>query len=237
MLNTIVAESLDFVATELEKALGDKPTAAKLESASLALLKKLLKEHKRVIFDGDNYTPEWHAEAKKRGLPMLQDSVASFQALSARKNYDLFRKYGVLTKAEFDSRTHIAIEKYVKQVTIEAETMVAMARTMILPAALAHQTLMAESVASTEAAGVEDADSRGALQAFVGLVGRLRKATAALERVAATHADDPAKHAQHIKGKVIPGMQELRAVADELQLHVADEFWPMPTYRELLFLK
>jgi glutamine synthetase len=237
ILNTIVAESLDYVAGELEKSLGDKPTAAKLEAAALALLKKLLKEHKRVIFDGDNYTEEWHAEAKKRGLPMLQDSVASFHALSARKNYDLFKKYGVLTRAEFDSRTHIAVEKYVKQVTIEAETMVAMARTMILPAALAHQTLVAEAVASTEAAGVEDADSRGSLLGFVGLVARLRKLTAALDRVAGVHAEEPSKHAQHIKTKVIPAMQELRTVADELQLHVADEFWPMPTYRELLFLK
>jgi len=115
--------------------------------------------------------------------------------------------------------------------------MVAMARTMILPAALAHQSLMAEAVASTEAAGVEDADSRAALKAFVGLVARLRKATAALEKAAAAHADSPMKHARQIKEKVIPGMQELRAVADELQLNVADEFWPMPTYRDLLFLK
>jgi len=237
VLNTIVAESLDYVAGELEKAVGDKPSAGKLEQAAQGLLKKLLKEHKRVVFDGDNYTAEWHTEAKKRGLPMLQDSVASFQALSAKKNYDMFKKYGVLTKAELDSRTHIAIEKYIKQVTIEAETMVAMARTMILPAALAHQSLMAEAVASTEAAGVEDADARTALRTFVGAVSRLRKATVALEKVAQAHADSPMKHAQQIKARVIPAMEELRAVADELQLHVADEFWPVPTYRELLFLK
>jgi glutamine synthetase len=234
VLNTIVAESLDYVATELEKALGDKPTAAKLESASLALLKKLLKEHKRVIFDGDNYTEEWHAEAKKRGLPMLQDSVASFRRCRPGRT-TTFQEVRRAHQGGVESRTH-SIEKYVKQVTIEAETMVSMARTMILPAALAHQTLMAESVASTEAAGVEDADSRGALQTFVGLVSRLRKATVALEKVAASHADDPAKHAQHIKAKVIPGMQELRAVADELPLRggrvLADA-----TYRELLFLK
>ncbi len=237
VLNTIVAESLDFVAGELEKAVGDKPTAAKLESAALGLLKKLLKAHKRVIFDGDNYTEEWHAEAKKRGLPMLQDSVASFQALSARKNHDLFKKYGVMTKAEYESRSHIAVEKYVKQLTIEAETMVAMTRNLILPAALAHQTLMAEAVAATDAAGVEDADTRAALTGFVGLVSRLRKAAAACEKAAAAHADDPMRHAQHIRTKVIPAMQDLRAIADELQLHVADEFWPMPTYRDLLFLK
>jgi glutamine synthetase len=237
VLNTIVAESLDHVATELEQAMGTTPTAARLEAAALGLLKRLIKEHKRVVFDGDNYTEEWHAEAMKRGLPNLRDSVASFQALSARKNYDLFKKYGVLTRAEFESRTHIAVEKYVKQVTIEAETMVAMARTMILPAALAHQTLMAEAIGSAESAGVEDPDTRVALQAFVALGSRLRKAIAGLERVAAAHADDPMKHAQHIRTTVVPAMQDLRTVADELQLHVADEFWPMPTYRELLFLK
>jgi glutamine synthetase len=237
VLNTIVAESLDFVATELEKAMNGKPAPAKLEGAALALLKKLLKEHKRVIFDGDNYTEEWHAEAAKRGLPMLKDSVESFGVLSSRKNADLFKKYGVLTKAELESRTHIAVEKYVKQLTIEAETMVSMSRTMILPAAFAHQTLMAEAVASTEAAGVKDADTVAALKEFVALVSKLRKATAVLERASAAHADDPMKHAQHIKAKVIPAMQDLRILADELQLHVADEFWPMPTYRELLFLK
>ena len=115
--------------------------------------------------------------------------------------------------------------------------MVSMSRTMILPAAFAHQTLMAEAVASTEAAGVKDADTVTALREFVGLASKLRKATAAVERASAVHLEDPMKHAQHIKIKVIPAMQELRTVADELQLHVADEFWPMPTYRELLFLK
>jgi len=237
VLNSIVAESLDFVATDLERAVGGKSTPAKLEAAALALLKKLLKDHKRVIFDGDNYTEEWHAEARKRGLPMLKDSVESFGVLSSRKNADLFKKYGVLTRAELESRTHIAIEKYVKQLTIEAETMVSMSRTMILPAALAHQTLMAEAVASTEAAGVKDADTVIALKEFVALVSKLRKATAAVERASGVHLDDPMKHAQHIKAKVIPAMQELRTQADELQLHVADEYWPMPTYRELLFLK
>ena len=126
---------------------------------------------------------------------------------------DLFRKYGVLTKVELESRTHIAVEKYVKQLLIEAETMVSMARTKILPAALRHQTMMAEAVAATEAAGVKDADTVAALKEFVAVVTKLRKATAAVERASAVHLDDPMKHAQHIKAKVIPAMQELRALA------------------------
>ena len=92
------------------------------------MLKRLIKEHKRVIFDGDNYSEEWHTEADRRGLPNLKDSVEAFQVLRAKKNVDLFKKYGVLNKAEYDSRIHIAIEKYVKQLAIEAETMVSIAR-------------------------------------------------------------------------------------------------------------
>ena len=113
----------------------------------ISVLKKLIKQHKRVIFDGDNYSEEWHAEAGRRGLPNLKDSVEAFNVLKARKNVDLFRKYGVLGKAEYESRIHIGVEKYIKQLAIEAETMVSMARGLILPAALEHQRRMAEAVA------------------------------------------------------------------------------------------
>ena len=155
VLNTIVAESLDFVATELEKGLGAKPSPARLQQTVIAVLKKLIKQHKRVLFDGDNYAEEWHAEAERRGLPNLKNSVAAFDVLRARKNGDLFRKYGVLNKAEYESRIHIAVEKYVKQLTIEAETMVSMAKGQILPAAIEHQRRLAEAVAATKAAGVD----------------------------------------------------------------------------------
>ncbi len=119
VLNTIVAESLDYVAGQLEKAVGANPTPARLQQGVLTVLKRLIKEHKRVIFDGDNYSEEWHTEAERRGLPNLKDSVEAFQVLKARKNSDLFKKYGVLNKSEYDSRIHIAIEKYVKQLGIE----------------------------------------------------------------------------------------------------------------------
>jgi glutamine synthetase len=237
VLNTIVAESLDYVATELEKATNGKPGGGKLEAACLALLKKLIKEHKRIIFDGDNYAEDWHKEAEKRGLPMLRDSVESFPVLGARKNVELFRKYGVLTKAEVESRMHIAIEKYVKQITIEAETMVAMARTMILPAAFEHQALMAEAVASCDAAGVRDPDTKTALEHFVGMVSKFRRATTALEKASAVQVEDPMAHAKHIKAKVLPLMTEVRGYGDEMQQHISAELWPMPGYRELLFLK
>jgi glutamine synthetase len=237
VLNTIVAESLDYVAGELEKAVGAKPTAAKLQLGVIAVLKHLIKDHKRVIFDGDNYSEEWHAEAERRGLPNLKDSVEAFGVLRAKKNVELFKKYGVLSPAEHDSRTHIAIEKYIKQLGIEAETMVSMARNQILPAALKHQQQVAEAIAATKAAGVDCADTTDALRSFVGLVSKLRTTTAAVERAAAHHDPDPTKHAAQISRELKPAMADLRVVVDTLETLIAADLWPLPTYRDLLFLK
>ncbi len=237
VLNTIVAESLDYVADQLEKAVGAKPTPAKLQAGVISVLKQLIKDHKRVIFDGDNYSEEWHAEAGRRGLPNLRDSVEAFGVLRAKKNVDLFKKYGVLSKAEHDSRTHIMIEKYTKQLAIEAETMVSIARGQILPAALRHQHRMAETVAATKAAGVDCADTTAALRSFVDLVTKLRNSTAAVEQAAAYHDADPIKHATQISRDLKPVMADLRTIVDTLENLVAADLWPLPTYRDLLFLK
>jgi glutamine synthetase len=237
VLNTIVAESLDHVASELEKGLGAKPSPARLQQTVIAVLKKLIKQHKRVLFDGDNYAEEWHAEAERRGLPNLKNSVAAFDVLRARKNLDLFRKYGVLNKAEYESRIHIAVEKYVKQLAIEAETMVSMARGQILPAAIEHQRRLADAVAATKAAGVDPGESLPALKDFVGLVDELRRHTAEVERAAAHHEDDPMRHAASINRDLKPKMARLRAAGDQIESLVPASVWPLPTYRDLLFLK
>jgi glutamine synthetase len=237
VLNTIVAESLDYMAGELEKAAGRSGNPAKLQSAALSLLQQTLKQHKRVIFQGDNYSAEWHKEAARRGLPILQDSVEAFPVLTAKKNVELFRKYGVLSKVELESRTHITVEKFVKQLVIEAETMVAMGRTMVLPAALKHQTMLATAVASTQAAGAKPTDAKAALDEFLGLMSHFRKALGTLEKAAAHHDEDPMAHAQHIKRSVRPAMNELRNTIDLLETQVEASLWPLPTYRELLVLK
>jgi glutamine synthetase len=203
----------------------------------LTVLKKVLRDHKRVIFDGDGYSPAWHKEAAKRGLPILQDSAAAFPVLGAKKTVDLFRKYEVLSPAEVESRMHIAVEKYVKQLMIEAEMMVSIARSHILPAALEHQGLMANTINATEEAGVKVEGERKALREFAGLVTGLRTAIAAVEKECANHAGDPMAHARHINTKVKPAMAELREAVDTLELHVSAELWPLPTYRDLLFLK
>jgi len=237
VLNTIVAESLDYMATELEKATGRNGSPAKLQAASLSLLQKILKQHKRVTFQGDNYSAEWHKEAARRGLPVMQDSVDAFPILFDKKNVELFRKYGVLSKVELDSRTHIAVEKFVKQLVIEAETMIVMARTQILPAAIRHQTILAGAVAATEAAGAKTPETRASLDEYLGVMVRFRKALTALEKTAVHHDDDPMKHAVQIKQKVRPAMAELRAVVDLLESTVDAALWPLPTYREMLVLK
>lgn len=237
VLNSIVAESLDYLAGKLEKAVGERPTEAKLQAAVRTTLKEVIKQHKRVIFNGDGYTKEWHAEAQKRGLPNFKDTVEALPALKTKKAVDVFKKFKVLTKPEVESRVHIFVEKFNKQVSIEADTMVQMAKTMILPAALKHQTRIAEAVATIQAAGVDSASQRDALEDFVELVGELQRATAELEDAMHHQDEDVSKHAKHIKASVRPAMADLREVADELETHVAADLWPMPTYRELLFIK
>lgn len=237
VLNTIVAESIDVIATMLEKSAGKNPTPASLEKAVRAVLQKVIKQHKRVIFDGDGYTKEWHEEARRRGLPNFRESVAAFEVLDSKKNIEVFSKYGVLKKVEVQSRKHIFIEKYVKQVLIEAETAVLMAQTQLLPAAVRFQTELAESVAATEAADVAADSGREALTDFVKLVASFRAAITKLESAASEHPSDPHAHAKQIRDKVRPAMTELRAIADEIERRVAADLWPLPSYREMLAIK
>jgi glutamine synthetase len=237
VLNTIVAESLDFVATQLEKAVGKNTSKEKLQDAVAKLLQKIVKQHKRVLFDGDGYTQEWHAEAKKRGLPNYRESVAALQQIATRKNVDLFKRYKVLSKVEVESREHIFLEKYVKQVLIEAETAVVMARTQVLPAAERRQTELAEAVAATEAADVDAGDTRASLEQFVELVNTMRKKIARLDAAADQHAEDVAKHAAQVRDQVRPALSELREVVDELETLIPKDLWPLPTYREMLSIK
>ncbi len=237
VINTIVTESLDVLAGQLERAAGKNPTEAKLQNAVKSVLRAVIKQHKRVIFNGDGYTKEWHAEAAKRGLPNLRDTVEALPVLKAKSTIDLFKKYKVLSKAEVESRAFIHIEKFVKQVAIEADTMASMAKTMILPAVLTHQKRLAEAVGATQSADVDASDARELLEDFVALATTFRTAITTLEASLEHHDEDPFKHAQHMKKSVRPAMGELRAAADELETIVASDLWPLPTYREMLFIK
>ncbi len=235
ILNTIVAESLEFIADQLEKAV--EKNKGDLQSAVRAVLKAIVKDHKRIIFNGDNYSAEWHELAAKRGLPNFRDSVEALPALRSKKAADLFKKYKVLSKSELDSRAHIFLEKFNKQVSIEAETMISMARTMIIPAAMQYQTRFAEAVSATESVGIDCSVQRAELEAYVELVERVRAAAQVLDHEASHEDADVLAHAKHIKAKVRPAMADLRVVADELELITAADLWPLPTYREILFIK
>lgn len=237
VLNTIVAESLDLIATELEKAVGKTPTEEKLKAAVAKILQRLIKDHKRVIFNGDGYDAAWHAEAERRGLPNFRDTVAALPALKSKKAADLFKKYGVLSKVELESRYHVFVEQYVKQVTIEARTMVGMCRTQVLPAAFRHQTQLAEAVAASQAADVDASALRDELEDFAEIVANFRDGIAEVERALEHDNKDPLKHAQDLRDHVLVKMLELRGLADELERRVADDLWPLPTYREMLFIK
>jgi len=237
ILNTIVAESLDFLATALEKEVGKNPTPAKLETAVRKVLKDVIKEHKRVIFNGDNYSDDWHKEAEKRGLPHLRDSVRAIPVLSQRKSIALFKKYKVMNDAEVKSRANIFMSRYVDQLLIESEQMVVMGRTMILPAALQHQQRLASAVKATMDAGVDCKDSKSSLETFVDLVQRFNVALTSLQEADNYRHDDPVKTATWLKDDVVPLMDRVRELGDELEAEVAADLWPLPSYRDLLFVK
>ncbi|MEL6739063.1 MAG: glutamine synthetase III [Planctomycetota bacterium] len=238
VINTIVAESLDHIATELEKALGKNPTPAKIETAVRKTLKQLVKDHKAVIFNGDNYTEAWHEEAESRGLPNLRTTADALPALQTKKAQQAFRKYKVLSRAELDARVEIMYEKYVVQSLIEAEQMILIARTMILPSALEHQRRVAEAAAATQGAGVDAGATVEQLEQTVDLTDRFRAAIDVLAEAAGkTDTDHPEKAAKVIRDRVVPACEALRELGDELECVVADELWPLPRYRDLLNLR
>lgn len=238
VINTIVAESLDYLATEIEGRLKSAaPTEAQLEKVVRAVLQQVVKEHKRIIFNGDGYSAAWHEEAERRGLPNLRSTPDALPAWLTPKARNLFKKYKVLSKAELDSRAEIFGEQYVSRMRIEAETMVAMARQQILPAAFEHQRRIAETVAATERAGVDASDARESLEQATDLVGRFKAQIAALVAALEAVPHDAHKGARVVRDTVFPAMEELRRLGDRLETLVAADLWPMPTYRELLSLR
>ena len=237
VMNTIVAESLDVIATELEAKID--PTASKeaIETVVREVLQQVIRDHKRVIFNGDGYSDEWHKEAESRGLPNLKDSVQSIPRLESEEALALFENYNVLKPYEVKSRVNAALEKYAKQLLIESESMVLIANQMILPAALKQQTLMADAIRSATDAGVQCDDQREALRDFVDLVYRFNVSLSALAAADNYESEDPLELASYMKTSIAPLMDKLREFGDELETRVSREFWPMPSYRDLLFIK
>jgi glutamine synthetase len=235
VLNTIVAESLDFVATELEKAIkGGKD----LKTAIQTLLPQILKESKKVLFGGDGYSEEWHKEAEKRGLPNLRTTPDALPVIVRKDSIDLFTKYKVYTARELESRYHILCENYVKTLNIEAKLVLMMTKTMVAPAVTKYVGEVASTVASLKAAGVDAGATGESLKTLTGQLNALHKSVADLES-ALGHVPhgSPQDEIVYMRDKVLAGMKEVRKNSDALEAVVADDHWPLPTYREMLFIK
>jgi glutamine synthetase len=226
VLNTIVAESVDALSSQLEKQL--KTSKGDLGAAVSAVVKGVWDANSQIVFDGDGYSEDWHAEAKKRGLKNLPTTPDALPWVVNKQTVSAFEKYGVLSKRELDARYEVALEQYAVKLNIEAETAASIARTMILPAAARH-------VADLRTAGLDAAvaESEGLLDELWTAIGKLENANLAENQP----DEEPLQWSKYMRDKVIPAMGAVRDVADRLERVVADDLWPLPKYSEMLFIK
>lgn len=230
VINTIVANSLTEFANELEGA-------EDFNSALHDLLVKNIKQHKRVIFNGNGYGAEWVEEAEKRGLPNLKSSVDAIACTTAKKNVELFTKFGVYSEIELHAREEINYENYSKVINIEALTAADMAKTEILPAVMKYAKDVCDIAASKKAVGIEPKVEMELANAVNELTAQLSQRAAKLSAAAAkaqTIADVREK-AHFYHDEVFEDMQSVREAADKLETIVGEEYWPFPTYDELLY--
>lgn len=232
-MNTIFADSIDYIATELERrTVGEGAT---LNDAVKEVINEIIEAHGQVIFNGDGYTDEWQEEAAKRGLPNLKTTPDVLPTLMDDDIVALFNKYKVLSKAELESRKEIYLEQYNLKIAVEARTSVKMADTQIYPAAVAHQTMLADNCLKLRELGLPCDDE--SLTRITTLAADLRAESAQLKALMAEAHEDTLAEAKHCCEAILPAMGELRATADAIEEMVADEFWPLPTYQEMLFMK
>jgi len=235
VLNTIVAESLDYISTKLE---ADIKAGKDFNKSLQAILSEIVKQHKRVIFNGDGYSEAWHKEAEKRGLPNFKSTVDAMPALITKESVELFTKYKVLSEREVHSRYEIYLENYKKTINIEAQMTGLIGKTMILPAAIRYQTELANTVTALKGAGSASPESEALLKDLTTTIGSLKNGIDKLAVAVDHHAEgDTLAHAKYAKETIIPAMNAVRAAGDKLESLVADDLWPLPTYREMLFIK
>jgi glutamine synthetase len=233
ILNTIVAEVLSNIADSLENA---KDVNAQVQN----ILAKIVKENKRVIYNGNGYSEEWIAEAKKRGLPNIKTTVEATKALIDEKNLQLMEKHGVLSRVEMQSRYEIDLEHYIKIINIEALTSLEMANRQILPAVIKFTTSLANSINTIKATGVavDITPQTELLTEVSALAASLKKKIKVLESSVNKGLDmkgDTYQIASYYRFDIFENMALLREDADKLETLVDKEFWPFPTYGDLLF--
>ena len=232
ILNTAVAKELKGYADELEKA--DDFT-----SAAIALVKRTIRDHRRVIFNGNGYTAEWEAEAAKRGLPNKKNTPAALPALIDPKNIQLMEDFGVLTKVEMESRYEVELEHYSKIINIEALTMLEMARKQLLPAVNAYMSEVANTAASKLAVS-ESLSVRSETKALTRLSADADAMSDAVDELqaavnAAKALSDESAKAVAFHDDVLPKMDALRAAADDAETICGEDYWPLPSYSKMLY--
>jgi len=230
VLNTIVAETLSEIADELE---GARNLNAKVQS----LLKKYAIEHEAIVFNGDNYSEAWVKEAARRGLPNIRNTVDSINSMTDKENAKVLIKHGTLPKGEIHARHEILLEHYVKTINIEAKTMLYMAGREILPAVISFATDLANSVNAVEAAGVDAIAQAKLLQQVNEAAGAMSEAIDALRDATAAAAGEGniEKKAAAYRDDVVSAMVELRKISDGIEPVVGADYWPLPTYADMLF--
>jgi glutamine synthetase len=235
ILNAAMADALDSVATELQGAIAK---GEELNTAVAKLLTKIIKEHKRIVFNGNNYAAEWEKEAVKRKLLNLKNTVDALPELVKPDAVKLLERYHILDGREIHARYEIFLENYNKTINIEGQLMVLMANRYILPAAFEYQRRVGESVAAVRAGGGSSTQGKKLLATYTKLVDNFKAQTDALAKLLDNHNGAPSeKHAKYMRDKVVPAMAGLREVGDEIELLTPHELWPLPTYREMLFVK
>ena len=230
VLNTIVAESFREIADELEKA-------DNFDMACHDMIKKLFTEHHRIVFNGNGYSDEWVEEAERRGLPNIKSMVDAVPALTAPKAIKLFESFGVFTESELRSRAEIKYEAYAKAINIEAKSMIDIVSKHIIPAVVSYTTELANSVIAVSEAGVDSSTQKELLDEVTKYLKEMKAALKKLTEVTEKASDitEGKEQATYFRDVVKVAMDELRAPADKLEMIVDKEFWPFPSYGDLLF--
>ncbi len=237
-MNTILADSLDWIADQLENVLPDGPSTLEQRTAAVAtVLQGLLKEHGAVIFGGDGYSPEWHrAAVEERGLRNLPTTADALPVLTEDEVVALFERTGVLSPIELESRYEVYAEQYILSIGVEAKLMVEMAKTIIFPAAMSYLAELSTTARTLEKLGVEfDSTTMAAVgKSTAALMGAANTLAATISR---HDFESTEAHMRFCADSVRGLMDEVRLHADTLETQVADDRWPLPKYREMLFIR
>lgn len=235
VLNTIAAEAIGELADAVEARLTAGET---LENTLHSILKEAYARHKRIVFNGDGYSDDWQTEAAKRGLLNIRTSLEAIETMPSDTNAELFGKFSVLSRRELEARFEIYLEQYFKTVNIEGETTEWIARTMLLPGAAAYLGELTTTLAQLTQVGIPSAALNNSTREIARAVEEFVAALDVLRTVNAEQGGDAVHDkAYHVRDSVIPAMNAVRATADVLERHIADKHWPLPGYREMLFVK